>query len=85
MEHATEIKTVAGDVETTQKSIGRFVKFLSTLENDGTNEKSAKLYVAYLKRIERNGGNLLDSDSVKAAIAKKNWSTATKSLGGCIL
>jgi len=77
---ATEIKTVAGDLEALQKSKGRFAKFLSALENDGVNESSAKLYVAYLKRIESSGGNLLDPELVKAAIVKKNWSSATKAL-----
>lgn len=80
MDSATETKTVAGDLEKLQKSKGQFVKFLSTLENDGAYESSAKLYVAYLKRIEESGGNLQDPESVKAAIAKKKWSPATKAL-----
>ena len=77
----TETKTVAGDESYTQESKGRFVRFLMALINNGANEASAKLYVAYLRRIEKKGGNLLDPDSVKAAIAgAKNWSTATKAL-----
>ena len=80
LDSATETKPVAGDLKTLQKSKGRFVKFLSSLENDGTCESSAKLYAAYLKRIEGSGGNLLDSESVKATIAKKKWSSATKAL-----
>jgi integrase len=80
LEPQTETKTVAGDLETLQKRKGRFVKFLSALENDGIYESSAKLYVAYLKRIEGSGGNLLNPVSVKAAIAKKKWNPATKAL-----
>jgi integrase len=80
LDSATETKTVAGDITTLQKSKGRFVKFLSALENDGINENSAKLYVAYLKRIESSGSNLLDPESIKASIAKKEWSLASKAL-----
>ena len=72
MEPTTEIKTVAVDREITQQSKGRFIKFLSALENDGRHENSAKLYVRYLERLESAGANLLDPESVKATIFKRN-------------
>ena len=50
------------------------------MENDGINISSAKLYVAYLKRIESSGANLLDPESVKTSIAKRQWSSASKAL-----
>jgi len=80
LDSTTEIKTVAGDKEITQQSRGRFIKFLSALENDGRHENSAKLYVRYLERLESAGANLLDSESVKATIFKKKWSPATRAL-----
>ena len=80
MTPAIEIKTVVGDKEITQKSRGRFIKFLSALENDGKHENSAKLYVAYLERLESAGANLLDPESVKATIFQKKWSPATRAL-----
>jgi hypothetical protein len=83
LETTTETKIVAGDLETLQKRKGRFVKFLSVLENDGIHESSAKLYVAYLERIESSGGNLLDSESVKATIAKKKMELGNQSTRCC--
>jgi len=80
LDSTTEIKTVAGDKEITQQSRGRFIKFLSALENDGRHENSAKLYVRYLERLESAGANLLDPESVKATIFKKKWSQATRAL-----
>jgi integrase len=77
---AAETKPVAGEGENLTNK-GQFVKFLSSLENDGVKQNSAELYAKYLNRIIEAGANLLDPESVKAAIAKKeNWSNTTKAL-----
>jgi integrase len=65
-----------GDRETK----GQFVKFLSALENDGIQKNTARLYVIFLKNLVNDGAVLLDPDSVKAVIAKKEWDNKTKAL-----
>jgi integrase len=60
---------------------GYFTKFLSILENDGIQTNSANVYIGYLTAIVKAGANLLDTESVKAAIAKKpTWNNKTKTL-----
>jgi integrase/predicted RNA-binding Zn-ribbon protein involved in translation (DUF1610 family) len=93
---ATEIKTVAGDkVRKLQKHIdllpedvrGLLTKFMAYLEREGRCEEIK--YPDILTHLVRDGADLLDSESVKAVIAKQkkknceSWSDSMKMLAVC--
>ena len=75
----TESETVCAGKRMIQN--GNFAKFLSVLENNGIQTNSANVYIGYLNAIVKAGANLLDTESVKATIAKKTtWNNKTKTL-----
>ena len=75
-----EPKTSVGETAQTQTLKGQICKFLAALERDGIKQNSARTYLYYLQNIIEHEGNLLDPESVKEVIAKKNWSDKSKAI-----
>jgi len=91
---ATEVKTVAGDKKKPLKldllpetMRGYIVQFTEYLERNGFDEENT--YPAILTRLVADGADLLDSENVKAVIAKKKkangepWSGSMKMIAAC--
>jgi integrase/recombinase XerD len=74
---ATEIQqTVAGDIKAVQPKWT--IPFLWALKKDGIQDNTAKTYWYYLTNLESRGADLADPESMKAAIANRNWDNCTK-------
>ena len=80
LDSATETKNVAGESSTAELEIkGKLIEFLWWMQKQGYRESTITSRVSRLQRLINLGANLLDSDSVKAAIAKqKNWKESRK-------
>jgi integrase len=57
---------------------GLIVKYMAYLEKEGYYKETS--YPTLLIQIAKNGANLLDPESVKVAIARKNWKKSVKKL-----
>ena len=76
---ATEIKTVAGDLEKLpQDARGLIIKFMAYLEREGYAQGIG--YPVTLKHLVRDGANLLDPENVKTIIAQHKWKDSVKML-----
>jgi integrase len=74
---ATEIKTVAGEIERLPQDIkGLITKYMAYLEKEGYCAETS--YISFLKRLVNLGANLLDPESVKATIGKHKVKNGTK-------
>ena len=79
MDSATEIKTVAGDLERLpQDARGLIIKFMAYLEREGYS--AGIKYPATLKHLVKDGANLLDPENVKTVIAQHKWKNSVKML-----
>jgi integrase/ribosomal protein L37AE/L43A len=85
LNQATEIKTVAGDLERLpQDAKGLITKFMAYLEREGYSAQTG--YPETLRHLAKDGANLLDPENVKLVIAqqkKKNgepWKDSVKML-----
>jgi len=76
-----EIKTVAGELnhaETEIKVASYVEKLLAQLENDGRKPSTVKNYRKALKRLVREGANLLNPENTKEVLAKSPINPHTK-------
>jgi integrase len=79
LDPATEIKTVAGDVDRLpQDARGLLTKYMAYLEREGYSEGIG--YPATLKHLVKDGANLLDPENVKTIIAQHKWKNSVKML-----
>jgi len=79
LDPATEIKTVAGDVDRLpQDAKGLITKFMAYLEHEGYSEGIG--YPTTLKHLVKDGANLLDPENVKTVIAQHKWKDNVKML-----
>ncbi len=77
---ATEIKTVAGDIEKLpQDAKGLLTKFMAYLERENYYFDAAgeSLYLKQLIRLVKDGANLLDPEDVKTRIARHTFEDKT--------
>ena len=83
LENAIEKTKIAGENEgkPQQNFNGELLQFMVKLHNEGIKPNSAKIYEYVLMNLVSHGANLLDPESVKEAIANKNWDDKTKALG----
>jgi len=77
---ATETKTVAGNLQTTQQDIkGKLVELMFWMQKQGYKESTIQTRITRLEMLVRRGAKLYDSESVKETIAlQKTWSDGTK-------
>jgi integrase len=76
---ATEIKTVAGDLERLpQDAKGLITKFMAYLEREGYSAGIG--YPVTLRHLVKDGANLLDPENVKTVIAQQKWKDSVKML-----
>jgi len=78
---AAETKTVAGELnhaETEIKVASYVEKLLAQLENDGRKPSTVKNYRKALKRLVREGADLLDPENTKEVLAKSPINPHTK-------
>ncbi len=66
--------------EATEDTKGKLIKFLWELRKQGLKELSIETYHHYLEQLFKHGADLSDPESVKKAIAEKQWSDNTKML-----
>ena len=79
LDSATEIKTVAGDLDRLpQDARGLITKFMAYLEREGYSEGIG--YPATIKHLVKDGANLLDPENVKTIIARQKWKDSVKML-----
>ncbi|HUT17230.1 MAG TPA: site-specific integrase [Acidobacteriota bacterium] len=83
MDSATEIKTVAGEEshrlrETEIKAAPHIENLLQQLENDGKKLSTINNYRKALKHLLREGADLFNPESTKAALAKTKLKPRTK-------
>ena len=93
MTSATELKTVAGDLEKLPLDAkGLLTKFMAYLERENyyIDEQGGSLYLRQLVTLVQDGANLLDSEDVKTKIARhtfkdkdgkvQHWKDSSKNL-----
>lgn len=73
---ATEIKTVAGDLNPDIK--GRIIEYLWHLKKQGRKPNTQLAHHKVLYRLAKHGANLFDPESVKETIADENVGESTK-------
>jgi integrase len=73
---ATEIKTVAGDLNPDIK--GRIIEYLWHLKKQGRRPNTQLAHHKVLHRLAKHGANLFDPESVKETIANENVGESTK-------
>jgi integrase len=75
---ATESKTVAGETHEAADAKGLITKYLAWLEKEGYAIRSA--YPKLLRKLVRDGVNLLNPEDVKKSIAQQKWKHGSKML-----
>jgi integrase len=81
LDTATEIKTVAGEIEgkAAQDVKGKIIEFLWYLKKNGYQPSTINVYNTWLQTLIKYGANLLDGESVKEVIAnREKWNPNTK-------
>jgi integrase len=73
---ATELKTVAGKVESTAK--GKILEFAWYLKREGNTDPTIRTYASLLRKVDRLNANILDPESVKDVLAKVEMNSNTK-------
>jgi integrase len=72
LDSTTETKTVAGDLEKLpQDAKGLIAKYMAYLERQGYYADTS--YLDLIKKLARDGANLLDPEDVKTKIARHMW------------
>jgi integrase len=80
LDTATEIKTVAGEVEKEKQELDvTIVQYALKLKNKGKTKKTIETYVTALNTLLNKGANILDPLSVEEIISKQDsWSARAK-------
>jgi hypothetical protein len=76
LDSATEIKTVAGEIEKTQQEAkGKILELCLYMKRQNYSEETIRLNRIALKVLCERGADLFNTDSVKDVISKQEWSS----------
>jgi integrase len=79
LDSATEIKTVAGEIEKTQQEAkGKILELCLYMKRQNYSEETIRLNRIALKVLCERGADLFNTDSVKDVISRQEWSSNRK-------